>query len=180
MSFPELSQLPRPELLQAMRDAAAVRLREEGVGLGETEEGLNQGTAVPMMARVDAMGPGEFAENIFRESGKRLLDRAGRADSSGGITRSRGALNIALAGSCAGRPISPQDLDRPLRLSELMRVSSRVRMESAGPRAIRLFDCRQGGPSATEPRRMDPDVFEPEDAERGIDPFRLQIELPQV
>src|SRR6195256_5752921 len=46
--------------------------------------------------------------------------------------------------------------------------------------AVGLLDRRHRRPAATEPRRMDLDVLEAEDAERGRDPFRLQVEFPQV
>src|SRR5437879_1891466 len=90
------------------------------------------------------------------------------------------AINVAGARSCIRRPIPPQDFDRPLDLSELTRIAACVRMEAAGPVAVRALDLDPWRPATTEPGRMHADVLESEDAESGFDPFRLKIELPQV
>src|SRR3990172_1164473 len=91
-----------------------------------------------------------------------------------------GALNVAHSRSYLRRPISPQDLDRPLHLPKLMRVAADVRMEGAGPPAVGRLDRGLGRPSAAEPGRMHADVLEAEDPERRRNPLRLQVELPEV
>ena len=87
--------------------------------------------------------------------------------------------------SCAGpsrvrRPVAPQHLDRPLDLAELVGIAAGVGVMAARPGSVSLLDRRRRGPAATEPRRMDPDVLEAEDAEGRGDALRLQVELAEV
>src|SRR3989440_7830369 len=46
--------------------------------------------------------------------------------------------------------------------------------------AVGLLDRRRRGPTATEAGRMDLDVLEAENAKRRCDPFRLEVEFPEV
>src|SRR5256885_1158514 len=92
----------------------------------------------------------------------------------------RTAINVAGARSCIRRPIPPQHFDRPLDLPELAGIAPSVRMVAAGPVSVCALDLGALRPATTEAGRMHADVLESEDAERGFDPFRLKIELPQV
>src|SRR3989442_12209037 len=73
-----------------------------------------------------------------------------------------------------------QDLDRPLKLPEFARIPARVRMVATGPLAVRSFDRSPRRPASAESRRMHADALEAGDSEGRVDPFRLQVELPQV
>ncbi len=73
-----------------------------------------------------------------------------------------------------------QDLDGPLELAELVGVSPYIGVKP--PRVLPkcLLDFRPTRPSPPEAGRMDPHRAEPQDAERCVDPFRLQVELAEV
>jgi hypothetical protein len=131
-----------------------------------------------MPERIEAMGADEVPEDFIWESSKDLFNRVGRAGSSGVIAPRRDLLKIAERISSVRGTITPQHFDRPLHLAELVRVSTPIRMEPTDLRPIRRLDGGLGRPTATEPRRMDADVLESQDAERGPDPLRLQVELP--
>src|SRR5207249_227241 len=104
------------------------------------------------------------------------------------LTRCRSPISRSwrcLDQSCAGpsrvrRPVTAQHLDRPLDLAEFVGIPADVGVMAARSGSVGLLDRRGRGPAATEPRRMDPDVLEPENAEGRGDPLRLQVELAEV
>src|SRR3989442_3458524 len=53
-------------------------------------------------------------------------------------------------------------------------------MVATGPLAVCIFDRSPRRPASTESRWMHTDVLEAEDSEGRVDPFRLQVKLPQV
>src|SRR5207245_3072836 len=89
-------------------------------------------------------------------------------------------INVVASPSGVGRPVAAEDLDRPSDLEELPRIASDVRMVPLRALAVRAFDGGLGRPSATDSRRLDSDACKAQDPERGLNPFRLQIELPQI
>src|SRR5207247_9373471 len=76
--------------------------------------------------------------------------------------------------------VSQLHVDRPLELAELVGIAACVGVMAARPGSVGLLDRRRRVPAATEPRRMDPDVLEAEDAEGRGDALRLQVELAEV
>ena len=78
------------------------------------------------------------------------------------------------------RTVPPEDSDGPLNLAEFVRVATRIGVETARTLPERPLDVRAARPSSAEPGRVDSHGLETEDAEGGVDPLRLQVELAEV
>ena len=125
------------------------------------------------------MGLGQVMQDLVGQRGERFAGGRGRSWTSVRIIVPR-PINVAHLRSGIRRPIPAQDLDRPLKLPEFARIPARVRMVATGPLAVRSFDRSPRRPASAESRRMNADALEAEDSEGRVDPFRLQVELPQV
>src|SRR6267143_1139867 len=179
MPLSEIPKLPRPKPPQPIFHPPPIGLAHDGDGIWQGHERLNQQPASRLAPPLDSMGPREVTQDVGGQVGERLLQCARRGRTSGNPSV-RGAINIPAPQSGVWRPIPAQHLDRPLDLPELVGVAARVGMMLLRLDTVGFLDRRGRGPTTTESGRMDPNVLEPENAKRGRNPFRLEIELPQV
>src|SRR5256712_7070258 len=176
--FPQFPELPRPEPVELVRHPTPACLRHEVLGPGERGERFDQRVAIRIPRRIDAVGLGKALQHLVRQGKERFPGRRWHSRGLRGIKRAE--RDKRCAASFIRRTVSTQNPDRPLDLPELGRVTASVRMVAPRLTSIGPFDRGPGWPPAPETRRMDPDILKAENAERRLDAFRLEIELPQV
>src|SRR2546428_8298252 len=125
------------------------------------------------------MGLGQVMHDLVGQRGERFPGGRGRSWTSVQIMVVR-ATTVAPLRPGYRRPIPAKDLGRPLKLPKFARIPARIRMVATGPLAVCIFDRSPRRPASTESRWMHANVLEAEDSEGRVDPFRLQVKLPQV
>ncbi len=145
---------------------------------------------LPRTGDIDAMASGEVPQLGHLPRGEEELEPR-EVDSRGGCFeghdprpfpegRDKSTAGRDSRQRFRARPVLAEYLDRPLHLPELVGVASDIRMELPCEHAVPGVNRLGRGPSVAKPRRLDSSVLESEDPERGTDPLRLKIELPQI